>query len=219
MIPTRFVPAKAPIEGGCDELRQLALHAGQGDPAALTELVRRTSRQVWWACATLVDHNSADDLTQETYLRAVRSLAGYRGESDPQWWLLTIARRVCADEISRRQRRRQAMSRLEAERPVNAWEPALGVEMLDAIGRLPPARRQAFLMTAVAGLSYAEAAQVCQCPIGTIRSRVARARAELVAALSLSGHASAPSILAEELAAVETAEPVAHRLRSARGQS
>jgi RNA polymerase sigma-70 factor (ECF subfamily) len=165
------------------ELRHLALRAGRGDGEALSELVRLTSRQVWWACAMLVDRDSADDLTQETYLQATRSLPGYRAEADPLRWLLTIARRACAREIGQRQRARQAAARLRARRPVTALEPALGVEMADAVARLAPVRRQAFVLTAVAGLSYAEAAAICGCPIGTIRSRVARARTDLIDAL------------------------------------
>lgn len=176
-----------------DDLRPVALRAGRGDPAALAELVRATSRRVWWACASLVDAGAADDLTQDTYLRAVRSLPTYRGDADPARWLLTIARRVCADEIARRQRSRRAAAQVGAERPSTVIEPALGVEMADAVSRLAPERREAFLLTAVAGFSYAEAAAVCDCPIGTIRSRVARARSDLVAALGL---ADAPAALA-----------------------
>jgi len=166
-----------------DGVRELALRAGAGDTAALAELVRASSRQVWWACASLVDAGAADDLAQETYLRAVRSLPGYRGEADPVRWLLTIARRVCAEEIGRRQRDRRAVARLYADRPADLLGPGLRVELADAIDRLAPERRTAFLLTAVAGLSYAEAAVACGCPVGTIRSRVARARGELVAAL------------------------------------
>jgi RNA polymerase sigma-70 factor (ECF subfamily) len=57
------------------------------------------------------------------------------------------------------------------------------------IGQLPEDRRTAFVLTQVLGLSYAEAAEVCRCPIGTIRSRVARARAELVSAIADEGEA------------------------------
>jgi DNA-directed RNA polymerase specialized sigma24 family protein len=57
----------------------------------------------------------------------------------------------------------------------------------DLLDRLDPERRSAFVLTALVGLSYAEAAQVCECPVGTIRSRVARARADLVAWLMAAG--------------------------------
>jgi RNA polymerase sigma-70 factor (ECF subfamily) len=161
----------------------VALRAGAGDPHAVADFVAATSRRIWRLCAALVDPGSADDLTQETYLRAVRSLPGYRGDSDPVPWLQTIARRVCADEVARRQRARRTTTRLRAERVLEAAEPALGVDVADALDRLAPERRRAFLLTAVAGVPYAEAAEICGCAVGTIRSRVARARGELGDAL------------------------------------
>jgi RNA polymerase sigma-70 factor (ECF subfamily) len=165
------------------ELIAIATAAGRGDPVALSQLVTRTSPIIWRTCAALVDRGSADDLTQDTYLRAVRSLAGYRGESDPTRWLLTIARRVCAEEISRRQRARATVSMLRRERSASHPDPAGLADLADALARLAPERREAFVLTAVTGLSYADAAALCQCPIGTIRSRVSRARADLLAAL------------------------------------
>jgi len=166
-----------------DGLRSVALRAGRGDRDALTALIEATAPIVWRACATLVDAASADDLTQDTYVRAMRSLPSYRGESSPVRWLLAIARRVCADEIAGRQRNRQTITRLQLERRRPGVEPALAVELTDALLGLPQPRLDAFLLTVVAGLSYAEAAAVCDCPIGTIRSRVARARDDLQRAL------------------------------------
>ena len=79
-------------------------------------------------------------------------------------WLLSIARRTCADHVRRRQRRPRLTQRLAHEAtPAQA----------------DPDRRDAFVLTQLVGLSYDEAAVVAGCPIGTIRSRVARARAEL----------------------------------------
>jgi RNA polymerase sigma-70 factor (ECF subfamily) len=167
-----------------DELVGLARAAGRGDTRALTDLVHRTSPTVWRACAALVDRASAEDLTQDTYLRAIRSLPTFRGECDPTRWLLTIARRVCAEEISRRQRSRATLHRLHAEPQPLAGDPAGAADLDDALARLRPERREALVLTAVAGLSYAEAALVCGCPIGTIRSRVARARTDLITRLS-----------------------------------
>lgn len=169
----------------CASRRDLALRAGAGDPQALTEFIRLTSRYVWTVCARLVDRESADDLVQDTYVRAVRTLATYRGDADPTTWLVTIARRACADEIARRQRARHIDAQVRAQRVPESVEPAVSVEIADAIARLPSARREAFLLTVVAGFSYTEAAAVCACPVGTIRSRVARAREELLGTLEL----------------------------------
>jgi RNA polymerase sigma-70 factor (ECF subfamily) len=65
----------------------------------------------------------------------------------------------------------------------NIEDPAGSVAMRSLVASLEPERREAFVLTQVVGLSYAEAADVCSCPVGTIRSRVARARADLVDAL------------------------------------
>jgi RNA polymerase sigma-70 factor (ECF subfamily) len=62
-------------------------------------------------------------------------------------------------------------------------DPASSVAMRALVAALEPERREAFVLTQIVGLSYAEAADVCSCPVGTIRSRVARARADLVSAL------------------------------------
>lgn len=177
------LPDSAPIDAA--PTRELALRAASGDTVAMAELVRATSQRVWRTCAFLVDRSAADDLTQETYLRAIRSLSTYRGEAEPGRWLLTVARRVCADEIATRQRARTIASRSRAAYRPAVTGPSLGVELGDAIDALSPERREAFLLTAVAGYPYAEAAALCDCPIGTIRSRVARARTDLLTALGL----------------------------------
>ena len=181
--PTEVSAERPGAAHATESLVQMALAAGRGDAFAVTELVTRTSTTVWRVCAALVDRASADDLTQDTYLRAIRSLATYRGESEPLPWLLTIARRVCAEEIARRQRDRHTASRLAGERAAPPSDVAGRVVLLDALARLPQHRRAALVLTGVVGLSYAEAAAVCGCPVGTIRSRVARARADLTRAL------------------------------------
>lgn len=160
-------------------LVETARAAGRGDSTALTALIAVTSPSVWRACAALVDRAAADDLTQDTYLRAIRSLPSYRGDADPHRWLLTIARRVCAEEITRRQRERATLHHLTRQPARTAPGPAGPVELTDALDRLDPPRREALVLTAVLGLSYLEAAHICGCPVGTIRSRVARARADL----------------------------------------
>jgi len=169
--------------GVVDELTQLALAAGAGDRVATTAFVRRTQPEVWRVCVRLGDRDDADDLTQEVYLRALPALAAFRGESSARTWLLQITRYVCADHVRRRTRRRALLDRLvqhEATEPGSTAARAGELELDDLIAHLDRDRREAFVLTQVAGLSYAEAALVCEVPIGTIRSRVARARADLL---------------------------------------
>jgi RNA polymerase sigma-70 factor (ECF subfamily) len=166
-----------------DELTTLAMAAGTGDPVAITAFVRRTQPDVWRLCARLGDRDSADDLTQEVYLRALPALERFRGDSSARTWLLQITRHVCADNVRRATRRRAGLARLvsradrsDAVAPARTGE----LELDEAIASLTDDRREAFVLTQVTGLSYAEAAEVCDVPVGTIRSRVARARADLL---------------------------------------
>ncbi len=147
-----------------------------------TALVRATQADVWRFVAALVDPDTADDLTQETYLRAFRSLADFEGRSSVRTWLLTIARRTCADHIRTVRRRRRLEARLPEPETVPDHAGLHGAE--DLIRQLPDDRRVAFVLTQVVGLSYAEAAAIEGVPVGTIRSRVARARDQLIAAVA-----------------------------------
>jgi RNA polymerase sigma-70 factor, ECF subfamily len=160
-----------------DELSVLAAAAGAGDQAALGAFVRASQADVWRFCAYLLSPDRADDLTQDTYLRAVRSLPRYRGDAPALRWLLSIARRACADALRRDARRPEIVADF-ADSISPAHDGAF--DLFDLVARLEPDRRAAFVLTQIIGFSYAEAAEVCACPVGTIRSRVARARAVLV---------------------------------------
>jgi RNA polymerase sigma-70 factor (ECF subfamily) len=169
-----------------DSTTELALAAGAGDAAAQAAFVRATQAEVWRFTAALVDPGAADDLTQETFLRAFKALPGFEGRSSARTWLLGIARRTCADHLRAVVRRRRLDARLAAQATTElpAPDPAHRLGTADLLGRLSEERRTAFVLTQVLGLSYAEAAAVEEVPVGTIRSRVARARDELVTAVA-----------------------------------
>jgi RNA polymerase sigma-70 factor (ECF subfamily) len=164
-----------------DDLEGWARAAAAGDAAAAGAFIRATQAEVWRLHAHLVDPQAADDLTQETYLRALRSLPRFRGDSSVRTWLLSVARRTAVDELRGRQRRRARDARAHP----TADELVLP-DIADAyaahalLDGLEPARREAFVLTQLLGLSYAEAAAIAGCPVGTVRSRVARARAHLL---------------------------------------
>jgi RNA polymerase sigma-70 factor (ECF subfamily) len=141
------------------------LAAQDGDPAAFDRFVRLTLNDVTPYCRYLGDRDHLDDLIQDTYLRALRSLHTYRADTDALRWLLTIARRACADAVNHHQRARRT-------------------ELL--LDDLPNDQRQAFVLTQLLGYRYDEAAEICDCPVGTIRSRVARARNQLATTLTAS---------------------------------
>lgn len=167
------------IEVMADPLCSLIEAAVEGDDRATEAFVERTRGAVWSVCARLGSPGDTEDLVQEVYLRAVRSMSSYRGDAPVLAWLMTIARRTCADEVRRRQRRRRLDERIRTQ-PLElvAPPPEASSDLLD---HLDDDRRSAFVLTQLAGLPYAEAAEALGCPIGTVRSRVARARADLLA--------------------------------------
>ena len=172
-----------------DELTRLLLGARDCDHAALGAFVRRSQPDVWRFVANRVGAADADDLTQDVYLRAWRALPAYRHEASARTWLLAIARRACVDALRARTRRRRLTERLDARPPSHpSPDPAAAHALDDLVAGLAGDRRDAFVLTQMLGCSYDDAATVCDVPVGTIRSRVARARADLLEGLS---HAAA----------------------------
>lgn len=162
-----------------DPLRPLLDAAREGDDHAVAELVRRTQPEVWRLCVALGSPGEEQDLVQETYLRALGSLGSYRGDAPVRAWLLSVGRNVCADHVRRRERQRRLLDRVRPH-PLDAVTPAHS-SVDDLLAGLSVDRREAFVLTQLLGLSYEEAAAALGCPIGTVRSRVARARADLAA--------------------------------------
>ena len=164
-----------------DPLRALLDAAREGDDHAVREFVRQTQPLVWRLCTVLGSPGEEEDLVQETYLRALRSLDSYRGDAPARSWLLGIARHVCADHVRRRARQRRLVDRLTRVAPADLPpDPESSHQLLAG---LLPEQREAFELTQLVGLSYEDAAVTIGCPIGTVRSRVARARAALLEAV------------------------------------
>lgn len=160
-----------------------------------------------WAAARRLAHRDADaeDLVQETYLRAYRTFDNFRPGTNGRAWLLTILYSVFINRYHRERRRPESRPLEELEsRPLHElagedWEASLlaaaaagawgmsgTVEM--ALRKLPAAYRRTVLAVDVEGLTYDEAATALSCPIGTVRSRLARARRLLAAELADYAH-------------------------------
>ena len=190
----RYVDLTMSSRGSSDaDITQWALAARRGDRTALERFIQATQRDVWRFCAHLSDTRQADDLTQETYLRALGSLPRFQARSSARTWLLSIARRVVADHIRHLQTRPRRASTDDWQTAAERAQPEVpGIDETVALGHLintlDPDRREAFLLTQTLGLPYADAATICRVPIGTIRSRVARARADLITALHTADH-------------------------------
>jgi len=167
-----------------DDLTRLFLAARDGDRTALLHAVRESQADVWRLAAHLVGPDEADDVTQDTFVRAWRALPAFRGDSSARTWLLAIARRACADAVRGRVRRRRLAERAASAATIAAstqiGDPTGAHDVHALIGALDNDQRDAFVLTQVVGCSYAEAASICGVPVGTIRSRVARARERLL---------------------------------------
>ncbi|CAL9638942.1 sigma-70 family RNA polymerase sigma factor [Streptomyces sp. enrichment culture] len=190
----------APKESLDESITAWALAARGGDADAVDRFVRALHQDVQRYVAHLCgDPQAADDLAQDTFLRALGSLHRFEGRSSARCWLLSIARRAVIDSY-----------RYAAARPrlsdVADWQLAVelsqphdlpgfddGIALLDLLATLPDERREAFVLTQLVGLPYAEAAEVSDCPVGTVRSRVARARATL---MDLLDEPAEPAVLA-----------------------
>ena len=152
-----------------------------GDRERLELFVRAIQADVWRYCIYLSGRGEAEDLAQEALLRVVARL--HRWERGAvRTWVFGVTRNVCFEHRRRRFRRRTTpVADFGGEVP---FTDAYGiVEAVQVLSSLPLDLREAIVLTQLVGLSYAEAADVVGCPIGTIRSRVARGRGVLAHAL------------------------------------
>jgi RNA polymerase sigma-70 factor (ECF subfamily) len=130
----------------------------------------------------------ADDLVQETLLRAMASTNSFQPGSHMSAWLFTILRNLFRSEYRKRRR--------EVEDPDGGYVDSLKSppeqhirlefdEFREALAKLPSGQREALLLVGAAGFSYDEAAAICEIAVGTIKSRVNRARKQLAELLSI----------------------------------
>ena len=175
------------IEAVPDPKRSLLLRAASGEPAAARELLDATSATVYGFIYARVGgiRDIAEDLTQATYLQAMRSASTYRGEAALETWLCSIARRQVAQhyEGERRRVRLERKLRLVAdeqgpeEEPEEA--PVAPDVMIAALGRLMPLHRQVLVLKYLDCLSVDQICEVLERPRVQIQSLLQRARAGL----------------------------------------
>ncbi len=128
------------------------------------------------------DATWADDLVQEAIMRAWANRDKYEEGTNLKAWVFTILRNYFFNEVRKKKRYRETSS--EETVPENAvHESQLNnlhlKDLVKELTKLPADQREALILTSVDGFSYDEAAEICGCAVGTIRSRVARARREL----------------------------------------
>lgn len=193
--------------------------AQRGEVAAFNVLIQTYQRQVYNVCyRTLGNAEDAADATQDALLNAFRAVKSFNGPSAGlRSWLLRIAVNTCYDQLRRRQRKPSESldalhsteldpeanlgQRLEDPRP-GPEQHTLGAEtarhIQQAIDQLPPEQRLTVVLCDVQGLSYEEAAQVMSIELGTVKSRLSRARAQLRVLLAEKGELPAGSARLQE---------------------
>lgn len=183
-VLARFVDAQLPAGS-----REAAFHA----------LVDRYHRRVFAICfQALRSSSDAEDATQETFVKLARGAASFRGEAQLSTWLYRVARNVCTDHVRHDARRPATPVADPGELTSAPSQPdtTAGTDeqlaVAAALDTLDPLSRQALVLVAIEGLTYAEAAVAIDLPVGTVKSRVSRARARLATVLE-QGPTSDPS--------------------------
>jgi RNA polymerase sigma factor (sigma-70 family) len=152
------------------------------DHHAFAELVRNHQSPVRGLLRQLTrgDIASADDLAQETFLRAYKNIRSFRGEAKFSTWLYRIAYN-CFHEDARKRKELVGIdqTQLEAEHDPQTVDPALRQDLMHALQLLPLHERSAVLLCCQNGLSHDEAARVLNIPLGTVKTNVLRGREKL----------------------------------------
>jgi RNA polymerase sigma-70 factor (ECF subfamily) len=175
----------------------------KGNPDAFDAIVRAHQNRVYAFCARMLsDREEALDVSQDVFLSAYRNLESFRGDAALSTWLLRIAANRCLNRI----RQRKSAAAHETPWPdagedgdAPAFQPAAaagqgpeqiaesretGEILSDALGRLDPGTRWMVLLSDVEGFSYEEIAEMASVPVGTVKSRLHRARMALRRMLS-----------------------------------
>jgi RNA polymerase sigma-70 factor (ECF subfamily) len=166
-----------------------------GDRAALVALYHRHAQVVLAQIDLFAgDRGLSEEILQDAMLAVWRGAGSFRGESSVRSWIIAIARRQARDRL-RRRRLRIVDDRLLADQPAPgpgpedvALERATAAAVANATRDLSGSHREVLGLVFGAGLSLAETAQVLEIPLGTVKSRLAAARAALSRALSEKGH-------------------------------
>ena len=152
------------------------------DPALRDEIIAAIPNLRAFAISLSGNVDRADDLVQETLLRAFANISSFRIGTNLPAWLFTILRNLFRSED--RKRRREVPDSDGAFAATLTTHPDQNTHLdfedfRAALDKLPPDQREALVLVGASGFSYEEAAEICQCAVGTIKSRVNRARRRL----------------------------------------
>jgi len=129
------------------------------------------------------DKADADDLVQETLTKGIANLDKFEPGTRMKSWLFTIMRNTFYTSVKISRREAPGLAACASDRPTaeatQEWS-VRGLEVHEAINRLPEHQREVLVLIGVLGVSYEEAANICNCAVGTIKSRLNRARAGIL---------------------------------------
>jgi RNA polymerase sigma-70 factor (ECF subfamily) len=187
-----------PQTGEADSDEALIERALGNDLAAFEALVSRyQGKIVGYAARMLNDHDEAEDVAQEAFIKAYRSLEGFRGQSSFSTWLYRIVTNLCIDRARMKKRRPQQAYSLDEpfdadddkggrDLPDLTTEPSKGVEreelrrqVRETVAKMPEKMRSVLIMCDIQGMAYEDIAASLKIPIGTVKSRLFHARADL----------------------------------------
>jgi RNA polymerase sigma-70 factor (ECF subfamily) len=155
-------------------------HADRGEVVTLIPALRAFARTF---CS---DANDADDLVQETLMKGIANISRFQSGTNMKSWLFTIMRNTFYTRIKMSNREGPGLLDCASSRPATAASQEWSLrsqEMARAIEALPDDQRQVIVLIGVLGTSYDDAASICGCAIGTIKSRLSRARNRLLETL------------------------------------
>ncbi|WP_283136221.1 RNA polymerase sigma factor [Rhizohabitans arisaemae] len=156
-----------------DELLVLRCRLGERD--ALTELIRRWHTPVWRYLARMLDIGRADDVSQEVWLEVIRGLPRLKDPARFTPWLFTIARRA----VTNRLRQEYGQAAAPADEPIaeDATDAYVDrAELIAGLSGLPAAEREILVLFYLEDLPLTDCAEICGIPVGTVKSRLNRAR-------------------------------------------
>lgn len=156
----------------------------KGDQSAVSEFVQQFRNQVYLLCYRMLgEHHEAEDMAQETFLRVLRNLDRWDRRRPIEPWIMTIAGNRCRTHLAQRNRRpiaAETQDHIEDHRGTDQRGELLAEEVQLALDNVREEYRQAFLLFHEQQLSYGEIAEQLNCPLGTVKTWVHRARRELV---------------------------------------
>ncbi len=155
-----------------------------GDEKAFERFVKENQNRVYAVCLNMMKNpHDAQDAAQEAFIKAYRSLRSFKGESKVETWLTRIAVNTCLDALRSRRETENIDDRLDLaseDTPETELEKSrLRQEVRKALAALPPDMRSVVVLRDVEGYSYEEVAEMLRLNIGTVRSRLSRAREKL----------------------------------------